>query len=277
MAKQVKKLKNLSLIALAVVITLAPAISVIGEEIITLTTIMPGQDTLRVKRGAVGVNYKDSTNYPDATIGNNNLIIEGAVGIGTANPAGKLDVASTNSGFIRPRFATHNDIVNNITTPAEGMSAYNLEDHIMEYYNGTNWVPMGGEPPIMQSRQVSTTTVMSTSSISYSDMSEMTINMTTRGGDLLVMFNTMVSSSNGGETIVRLLIDGRETSINGSGHTTQGKGSDSISLNWLEKPLDAGSHTIRIQWKVTDQTSYTRTYVNQEPVSTTLIVFELSG
>ena len=94
MAKQFKLLMNVSLIALALVITLAPAVSVIGEEV-TLTTIMPGQDTLRVKRGAVGTSYKDSTNYPDATIGDDNLIIEGNVGIGTDNPGAELTVAGT--------------------------------------------------------------------------------------------------------------------------------------------------------------------------------------
>jgi len=88
---------------------------------------------------AVGATYSGTSLAPS-----NGMIIEGNVGIGTTSPDGKLDVVSTNSGFIFPRFDTHNDIVNNITTPVEGMSVYNLEDHVMEYYNGSEWIALGG-------------------------------------------------------------------------------------------------------------------------------------
>ena len=96
-------LRNLSFVTLAMVIALTPAVSVIGEEV-TLTTIMPGQDTLRVKRGAVGVNYKDTNPYADSVIGDNNLIIEGSVGIrtGTTTPSRALDIAGTDGMHLDP-------------------------------------------------------------------------------------------------------------------------------------------------------------------------------
>jgi len=59
---------------------------------ITLTTIMPGQDTARYKRGAIGPNYEDENN---ANIGNENLIVEGSVGIGTkSTDRAKLNISN---------------------------------------------------------------------------------------------------------------------------------------------------------------------------------------
>ena len=93
MTAQVKLLRNLSLIVVAaLVIILAPPLSVIGEEVITLTTIMPGQDTLRVKRGVVGVDWRPTATLTDAQIGDNNLLVQGKVGIGTTSPGQKLEV-----------------------------------------------------------------------------------------------------------------------------------------------------------------------------------------
>jgi len=128
MAKRIKLLRNLSLIVLALIITLAPAVSVIGEEV-TLTTIMPGQDTLRVKRGAVGTSYKDSTNYLDADIGDDNLIIEGNVGIGEPSPTEKLEV----NGGIK---------VGNTSGTSAGTIRWTGTD--FEGYDGSSWAPLGG-------------------------------------------------------------------------------------------------------------------------------------
>ena len=82
-------LKNLSITVLALVITLVLPLSVIGEDQVILTTIMPTKDTLRVKRGAVGLTYIDKT---DSEIGDSNLIIEGTVGVGTPTPDTQLEV-----------------------------------------------------------------------------------------------------------------------------------------------------------------------------------------
>jgi len=51
-----------------------------GASEFKITTIMPGQDTLRVKRGVVGKGIKGK---PNGEIGDNNLIVEDGVTIGT--------------------------------------------------------------------------------------------------------------------------------------------------------------------------------------------------
>ncbi|UCD55845.1 MAG: tail fiber domain-containing protein [Candidatus Omnitrophota bacterium] len=84
MTAQVKLIRNLFLIAIAaLVIIFVSPLGVIGEEVIVLTTIVPNQDTLRVERGAIGTSYRQTSTLSDEDIGDNNLLIEGNVGIGT--------------------------------------------------------------------------------------------------------------------------------------------------------------------------------------------------
>jgi hypothetical protein len=69
-------------------------------EEITLTTIMPSQDVLKVKKGVVGVNYTDPTHaeyMPAGNIANNELYIQGALGIGTTDPRAKLHILKSST------------------------------------------------------------------------------------------------------------------------------------------------------------------------------------
>lgn len=61
------------------------------------------------------------------------------IGIGTTNPhaSAKLDVSSTNSGFLPPRMTTAER--NLISTPAEGLIIYNTTSGCINVYNGTQW------------------------------------------------------------------------------------------------------------------------------------------
>ena len=132
MARQVKRLRNLSLIVVALVIILAPALSVVAEEVITLTTVMPGQDTLRVKRGAVGLTYKSLT---DAQIGNSNLLIEGNVGIGMTGPNSTLDILSETA-----RTGSHATSLGLYVTANSSPAAGGVE---FRHYNGTQGIGFG--------------------------------------------------------------------------------------------------------------------------------------
>ncbi|MBU4343522.1 MAG: hypothetical protein KJ902_01080 [Candidatus Omnitrophica bacterium] len=79
-------------------LVLGLGISSIAEEI-TLTTYYPAPygayEELRAKRMAVGTNYLDASTV---TVGDDNLIVEGSVGIGIASPGGKLTVVPDANG-----------------------------------------------------------------------------------------------------------------------------------------------------------------------------------
>lgn len=64
------------------------------------------------------------------------------VGIGTAtpDPNAKLDVTSSNSGFLPPRLTTAQR--NAIASPTPGLQIYNIDEACMEFWNGTKWVSL---------------------------------------------------------------------------------------------------------------------------------------
>src|ERR1019366_7762991 len=80
------------------------------------------------------------------------ITINAQVGIGTNTPAAsaKLDVTSTNKGFLPPRVAlTATSDVSTIASPATGLLVYNTAtagtspNNVVPgyyYYNGTAWV-----------------------------------------------------------------------------------------------------------------------------------------
>lgn len=63
------------------------------------------------------------------------------VGIGTTtpDPSAVLDVFATDKGFLPPRLTTAQR--NAIANPAEGLQIYNSTDSIMEFWNGSCWIP----------------------------------------------------------------------------------------------------------------------------------------
>lgn len=76
---------------------------------------------------------------PQLTIDQN-----GNVGIGTMNPnsSAKLELNSTNKGFLPPRMTTAQR--NGITNPAEGLMIYNTTTKKPNYYDGARWRPFDG-------------------------------------------------------------------------------------------------------------------------------------
>lgn len=75
---------------------------------------------------------------------NNNLNAQTGIGTTTPHASAKLDVSSTNKGFLPPRVTlTSATDITTITSPAEGLFVYNLGSVGLQagyyYWNGANW------------------------------------------------------------------------------------------------------------------------------------------
>lgn len=90
------------------------------------------------------------------------LLIAQSVGIGTTtpNPSAKLEVKSSNSGFLPPRMTlTERDAINN---PAQGLMVY-CTDCVpggeLSIYNGTNWTSMSMDQSGQNAASLTRTTI----------------------------------------------------------------------------------------------------------------------
>ena len=81
-----------------VVVMLILATTLAFAEEIKLSTIVPDQQLVRGKDGAIGTSYQSKT---DADVPDGNLIVEGNVGIGTTNPGANLEINGPASGAIK--------------------------------------------------------------------------------------------------------------------------------------------------------------------------------
>ncbi|USO08100.1 MAG: hypothetical protein H6866_02450 [Rhodospirillales bacterium] len=63
------------------------------------------------------------------------------IGIGTPNASALLDLTSTSKGLLPPRMG---DPTTAITSPAEGLMAYDSTNHALKIFNGTSWGAVGG-------------------------------------------------------------------------------------------------------------------------------------
>ncbi|MFC1679344.1 hypothetical protein ACFL2T_03955 [Elusimicrobiota bacterium] len=66
----------------------------------------------------------------------------GNVGIGTTAPQAKLDVASTDSGFLPPRMTTEQ--ITAIAEPPEGSIIYDMTSRDLSVFDGKDWTPVSG-------------------------------------------------------------------------------------------------------------------------------------
>ena len=143
-----------SFFALITLFTL-PAL-LLAEDTLTITTYYPSPygvyREMRAQRMAIGDDYIDGTNYTwEGSDGDGgtidyqaDLVVEGSVGIGTANPNASaiLDISSTTKAFIPPRMTTAQK--NAISSPAAGMLVYDTTEASLYTHNGSTWVKQGG-------------------------------------------------------------------------------------------------------------------------------------
>ncbi len=76
--------------------------------------------------------------------GNGDLIVNGQVGVGTTTPSSSaaVDVTSTTKGFLPPRMTTAQR--NAIASPTKGLLIFNTTTNVLNTYDGSSWIAVGG-------------------------------------------------------------------------------------------------------------------------------------
>jgi len=74
--------------------------------------------------------------------------------------------------------------------------------------------------------------------------------MNTAGGDVLILFNTVINAEDAGRTRLYLQIDGvtKATTQTKQDNCGQSYDRDSAGIHWLEKDLTAGTHIFKMRW-----------------------------
>lgn len=115
-----------------------------GARVIYYAGTAPDQYTAGLESGykweTSGGGYKwyfNAGNNGVTTLTNAGLAINNA----NLNAASALQVDSTTRGFLPPRMTTTQR--NAISSPPEGLTVYNLTDHVPNFYNSGSWIPFG--------------------------------------------------------------------------------------------------------------------------------------
>jgi hypothetical protein len=132
-----------ALLVLTAIVMSASIVCAAPREEIKLTTIIPDQQVLIVKKGVVGTTYrKDCAKDPNNFVKDSDLYVEGNVGIGTTNPQAKLDV----NGGVRASNVILTPMPSAPASPQQGMMYYDSTNSVMRYYRGgttPGWVNIG--------------------------------------------------------------------------------------------------------------------------------------
>ena len=224
-----RRLIVLALLVLVAVVVWVSVVPVQAREEIKLTTIVPDQQVVRIKKGIVSeANYKSAV-FPDTSILAKSLIIdEGSVGIGTTNPQGKLDV----NGSIA-------------VGGQQGASGQVLTSQ------GAGNVPVWSNTAgTVNAVQVSSS-ILITAPLSYVAMPGMTltINTTVPNSKVLISFSgSFKNRLNAGQGI-RLMINGAVKFETVGGENIAPDNWNVNSFQWVERFPSAGAQTISIVWK----------------------------
>ena len=218
--------RSVVLIAVIVCVSAAP---VQAREEIKLTTIVPDQSVLRVKKGIVSeTNYNPSA-FPDASIPAKSLLVEGSVGIGTTNPQGKLDV--NGSIAVGGQQGASGQV---LTSQGAG--------------NVPVWSNAAGTVNAVQVSNSTLTTAAQSSWVALPGMT-LTINTTVPNSKVLISFSSSFKNYNYAGQWVRLMINGSEKfDTLGAGNVVPAVWNVN-SFQWIERFPRAGAQTISIEWK----------------------------
>ena len=120
------------------VLGLGLSFSALAQEQITITTYYPSPfgvyNEMRAKKMAVGTNYLDASTV---SVADDQLIVEGEVGIGNTSPQGALDITSTTGALIVPRMT---GAQRDALSAANGMIVYNTSTNEFNFRENGAWI-----------------------------------------------------------------------------------------------------------------------------------------
>jgi hypothetical protein len=118
-----------------------------------------------------------------------------------------------------------------IPSPSEGMVTYRSDDDLVEVYNGTSFVPVGG---ILQVVSTTKTDKFSSSSTSFTDLTGLSVSITPQStsSKVLIFWSITASNNNNSGGVHLLITDAGNTAITradaGDGQTQATNGFESI-------------------------------------------------
>lgn len=186
-----------------------------------------------------------------------NLIIEGGT-LDINAPGTDIDALRVHSGDTYGLYvSTSGKVGIGTTSPGAKLHVGGIPgtDGIM-FPDGTLQTTAGGG----QRSQVVGTTNIGPPGANYVDMTDMSITMETKGGDVLLLFSASVDVSNadGATAWIHFTVGGikKQEMHWHNYHTRQ----TIASMHWLAMGLPAGSHTFKVRWKGTYIQQYGATY-----------------
>jgi hypothetical protein len=133
----------------------------------------------------------------------------------------------------------------NTFTPNTKIKSSEINANFAGLKNGTE-IDNGA---ITQRSQVTGTTTISNSAAGYQDMTDMSITITTAGGDVFIAWHaSCYSTASGSDNRFAILVDG--VAVTGTAFTQHANSGFNFpcSMQYLKTGLSAASHTFKVQW-----------------------------
>jgi hypothetical protein len=246
-------MKRPALSALLVLTVMVVSISVAYAapmEEIKLTTIIPDQHTLRVRKGIVSTGRYRQADFPDSSIKSQSLIIdEGNVGIGTINPVGRLDVQGPGTVILN----NTGNVGIGTTAPGQKLTVVGVIETTtggVKFPDGKIQTTAGNR---CQTLQVVGKTDISNKTSDWQNMANMSITITTKGGNVLLMCTLPIYSS--GRLSLRF-VEGSKILWAANDMNQHDDTTVMYDPSFLVTNVSAGAHTYKIQWRDTAGSLY---------------------
>ena len=219
----------LALLVLIAVIVCVSAVPVQAREEIKLTTIVPDQTVVLAKKGVVGTNYLATFLASPTTLSDNDLYVQGKIGIGTTTPqtpapnalSGNMDV---NDIYLRSVGGWVSAAVGGGGITQQVLLTNNQQLLVPRNHPMTAWAVIPGM----------TTTITTATTKSF-----------------LIIFDFYVVSGLVGASGTELANVG--IAVDGNIRTTGAINTEQCylgsTIKWIEMNLPAGTHTITAQWQ----------------------------